>query len=569
MDLGVSGLATGFDWRALIDQISDVERAPQRLLRNEQSVLQQRNNAYGSLKTQLGILLSRVETLKSADLFTSRSATVTDATVATAAAASGAPLGSHTFNITQLASAAAQLGASDIGSPLSASGDVSGLVLSSAPFASAITAGKFTVNGGEITIETTDTLQAVFDEISAATGGAVTASYNSVTDAIELSSASPIVLGSATDTSNFLQASKLYNNGTGTVASTGQLGAIPLSSSLASANFATAVSDGGSGAGEFKINGVSIAFSATDDSLANVITRINDSAAGVTASYDAVNDRLTLANKSTGDMGVALEDATGNFLAATGLSGGTLQRGSNLLYTVNGGGTLVSASNTISDSSSGLTGLTVTALKTGSTVVQVANDTSKVKTAINDFLTEYNRTQSLIDSHTASSTDAKGKVTAGVLAGQPDVVELAALLRSRSYAEVTGLAVSMNHLEDLGIATKGTDNSLTLTDSAKLDAALANNLSGIKDLFAGSTTGLAVQLKTYLDATIGETGTLTTRQSNLTTQSSSIDTQIADQERMVLSRRQQLVDSFVAMETAQARLTQQLQFLNQRFGGTP
>lgn len=115
---------------------------------------------------------------------------------------------------------------------------------------------------------------------------------------------------------------------------------------------------------------------------------------------------------------MALEDVTGNFLAATGLSGGTLDRGKDLLYTINGGGQLVSHSNTITADSSGITGLTVTALKESTTKVTIGADTTTIKSAINSFISEYNRAQSLIDSQTASTTDAKGTVTAGTLAGE-------------------------------------------------------------------------------------------------------------------------------------------------------
>jgi flagellar hook-associated protein 2 len=125
----------------------------------------------------------------------------------------------------------------------------------------------------------------------------------------------------------------------------------------------SSVSDGGSGAGEFKINGVSIAFNASADSVSGVLARINNSSAGVIASYDSVNDRFTLTNKTTGDMGIAFEDVTGNFLAATKLSSGSLQRGNNLLYTLDDGAELVSQSNTITEASSGLAGLSVTARK--------------------------------------------------------------------------------------------------------------------------------------------------------------------------------------------------------------
>ena len=41
-----------------------------------------------------------------------------------------------------------------------------------------------------------------------------------------------------------------------------------------------------------------------------------------------------LTNNTTGDVGISAQDVTGNFLAATGLAGGTLQSGQNLLYTL-------------------------------------------------------------------------------------------------------------------------------------------------------------------------------------------------------------------------------------------
>ncbi len=567
MDLGVSGLASGFDWRALVDQLADVERAPQKRLLYEQNAIEQRNNAYGSILTQLSVLQNRLAALKDPSLLDTRQTSVGDATVASVAADPGAALGNYAFNFVQLATAAKQQGSSDIGRPLSAGDDVSGLVLSDAGVVSPITAGTFTVNGQQITIATSDTLQQVFDKISTATGGSVTGSYSSATDKISLASASEIVLGSATDTSNFLAVTKLNNNGTGAISSSAALGGVKQSGVLSSANLATAVSDGGSGAGEFKINGVSISFDVAADSLQNVLDRINDSEAGVTAKYDALNDRVVLTNASTGDMGIGLEDVTGNFLAATGLSGGTLARGKNLIYTVDGGDPLTSPSNTITESTSGIAGLSVTALKEGgSTTVAISSDTAKIKTAITDFVAEYNRVQSLIDSQTASSTDAKGKVTAGILAGEGDAEEIARTLRGIANTVLSSLSGSIKSLADLGIESNGNDNTLNVADEAKLNAALSSNLSDVKRLFSDSAEGLAVQLDSYVEKTSGTEGTLVTKQDILAKSASDIDTQVADLERLVQADRQRLIDSFVAMEKAQAQINQQLQFLQQRFG---
>jgi flagellar hook-associated protein 2 len=337
---------------------------------------------------------------------------------------------------------------------------------------------------------------------------------------------------------------------------------------MSNANFATAISDGGSGAGQFSINGVTISFSTTADSIQNVLGRINNSAAGVTATYDTINDRLVLTNRTTGDSGIALQDITGNFLAATGLKSGTLDRGKNLLYSVNGGPQQISQSNTITDASSGVTGVSVTALKQDSVTVSVASDTAKIKTAIQDFLTEYNNTQNLIDTQTASSTDAQGKVTAGILSGNSDAEQMGSKLRSLSYTPVSGLNSSITSLANLGIDSNGQDNTLTLSDESKLDDALANNLQSVKQFFSDATNGMAVNLNTYVNGLAGDGGTLVSVQDTLTKQSAGIDTQISDLEARLTDEQQRLTDEFVAMETASAQSNQQLQYLQQRFGSS-
>ncbi len=566
-DLGLSGLASGFDWRSLVDQLTEVERTPQTLLQRQQASLDSINNAYDVVETYLTSLQAKVDALNETALFEGRKADSNDTDVATATADDGTSLGSYTFVISQLATTSAQQGGADAGSALNATNDVSALVLSDAAFATPVTAGTFTVNGKQVTVATDDTLQEVFDAISTATSGAVTGSYDAGTDKITLTGAGTITLGSAVDTSNFLTAAKLHNNGTGSVASSHALGTVKLSAALASANFGTAVTDGGSGAGEFKINGVSIAFDAATDTVSSVLARINNSAAGVTATYDTVNDRFLLTNKTTGDLGIALEDVTGNFLAASKLSSGTLAHGDNLEYTIDGGGTLVSSSNTITSASSGLTGLTITALDAGTVDIEVQSDTASIKTAITDFISAYNQVQSFLDTTTASTTDAQGKVTAGVLAGQTDANDLATKLRRLANTPVTGLTTTLTKLADLGITTTADDNQITLTDSDALDTALSDKLTDVQELFTNSSTGLAVQLGTYLEATVGDEGSLIERQDTLTKQASDIDEQIADLEKLVQANRASLISGFIAMETAQSKINQQLQFLKQRFGG--
>lgn len=564
MDLGLSGLASNFDWKTLISQLADVNRAPQRVMQAEQTAIEQKAQAFGAIKTSLEVLRNRITALKEESLYDTRSATSSDTAVGTVTAEAGATTGTYTFAVSQLATTSKQKGTTNVGSALSTSNDVSGVPLSSAGFATAVTSGVFTVNGKQVTVESTDTLGGVLDKISLATGGDVTAAYNSTTDKITLSSAGTIVLGSATDTSNFLQAAKLYGNSQPSISSESELGAVRLSAKLTEANFATAITGGTTG--EFIINGVTIAYDSSTDTVSSVLARINASTAGVTASYDATTDQFSLANKTPGSVGITLEDVAGsNFLAATGLLGGTFEAGNNLQYTVNGGPTLTSLSNTITEASSGLTGLSVTALAEDVFTVTVGNDTAAIKSAITSFAEAYNSAQSQLNTYTASSTDAKGKVTAGDLSDDPEASTLSSQLRSLVTTSISGLTGTIARLESLGLTTNGFDDALSTADLSNLDTALSTNLTDVKDFFTHADTGWSVGFDAFLEKTIGENGTLVSHQSTLSKQAAAITPQIEEQERWVQMEIDRLTASFVAMESAQSKSNQQLQYLTKTF----
>src|SRR6185503_3546110 len=136
-DLSLSGLASGFDWKTVVDQLADLERAPETRLRREQTTLTQRNSAYSNILTQITALKAKVDALKDPALFLSHTSTVGDATILSGTADTTAALGSYVFDIIQLATASQHQGTSDIGKRLSDTDVVSGLVLSSAGLATA------------------------------------------------------------------------------------------------------------------------------------------------------------------------------------------------------------------------------------------------------------------------------------------------------------------------------------------------------------------------------------------------------------------------------------------------
>ena len=631
----------------MVDQLSDVERAPQRRMRVEQHTIYSRNSAYTSLKSQLTSLKTTAETLKDTDLYDSRTVTSSESHV-TATADAGTSSGDYRFEIYQMATSAKQLGATDVGAAANTSAAISASGLSIP-----ISAGTVTVQGAQVTVDTDNSLTTTLDAIKTAVGGSF--DYSISGDKVTLTDSSTIVLGSASDTSNFLQALRLSANGTTSITSSDKLGGIDLSQSMDAAN----LTDGaGTASGEFSINGTSITYASTD-SINNILGAINNSEANVYANYDPVNDRFLLTNKTEGDVGITISDTSGDFLAKTRLlsaNSGDLSRGNNLIYKVNDTGPLVSQGNAIDQNSSGIQGLTVTATKangaarissvdtsgetvttenshgysTGDTVtlyspgtipgglssdttyyvkvtsnttfslhtsqanaeagtssvdltgaqsgdvyflnnkpttttVSIQSDTTKIKNSIAALVSELNKIQSMITALTASSTDADGKVTLGVLASEPMATEISRELRSKGTEDVSGITNTIKRMESIGYTTSGYTNQITLDDESKLDSALRDNLGQVNAIFTTTTYGIADSLYTYLDNLLDDDGSLATTQENMTGQITDIDKQIADHERRVQSTREALIRSFVSMETAQSKINQQMSFLATRF----
>src|SRR5579859_5955658 len=106
VDLSLSGLASGLDWKTLVQELANAERAPETQWQSSQATINQQNAAFSQIKSLLSTLQSDVDALKDPTLYASRTTQSSDATLATASAASSATLGTFSFNITQLATAA-------------------------------------------------------------------------------------------------------------------------------------------------------------------------------------------------------------------------------------------------------------------------------------------------------------------------------------------------------------------------------------------------------------------------------------------------------------------------------
>lgn len=484
-------------------------------------------SALSELKSKLESLKTAIESMDESTDFTDRKTSIlqTDSPVFSATAQSGTLVGDYKFEIVQLATASKRMGASNVGANVSATSDVSGVTLSTMNISSTIKEGTITVNGQQITIATTDSLQDVFDAISTATSGVVTAAYNETTDKVELTGSSNITLGSAADTSNFLSALKLYANGTTSVISESSLGATRLPSAISSANLGTTPTSG-----SFKINGVSFTYDVDADSISSIMQQINSSAAGVNILYDPVNDKFSLNNTVEGNFDLAVEDTNGNLLEVMGLnSTSTLSTGTNAQFKLNDGATLTSNSNTLDSSVHGITGLSIKALQSGlSDTVSVASDPKGAKEKIETLVEKYNEVQSYIKTNSQLTKDSNNKPTAsGPFFGNHEVYAISRELRTMVYTSVTSLSGSIKRLSDLGIDFKSDSNEIEIKDADTLNAALANNSNTVSTLFIDATNGFATTLKAFISNATGTTGGIETSKKGLEGRKKEADERIA------------------------------------------
>ncbi len=568
----LAGLSSGVDWTSLITQIVDADRVPETAMKAEQSTIANKLSAFGSLSGQLNDLKTSLTALQDKSLFTAHGTSLSNTSMGWSATANAnTPNGQYNVAVTQLATTAARQGAGNVGHGLSATSDVSGLTVATLPTATAVTAGTFQINGATVAVSLTDSMQDVFSKISTATNGAVTASYDPSTDKVTMqgSGGNPVVLGASNDTSNFLSVLKLSNNGTASVSSAGDLGSTQLNKPLSQSHLAAAIGNtDATGNGSFQINGVAIAYNVNTDSLQSVLNKINNSSAGVTAAYDVSNDRFTLTNKTTGNLGLGVSDASGGLLDAMGIgaSEGTAVSGTDAHYTVNGGADTVSHTNTFTDSGSGLS---VTASTVGSQTVSVSSDSTAATAAINNFIASYNKVETAIAAQTKISVGTDGTVTSALFAGNREVSDIGRSLRTLAFSAVPGTnGGAAQRLQNLGIDFASGTSTLTIKDPTALANALATNGSAVANLFQNSTNGLTTQLNNFITATTGTSGSINTQTSALNKRNTSITNQISALERKLSAEQDSLTAEFTQMEDIESSTKSQATTLTGAFGGT-
>ena len=255
--------------------------------------------------------------------------------------------------------------------------------------------GVFYINGTKIEIE--DYKQLTPNELMAkvnSSGAGVTMSYDYEKNIFQVKNntggAVELTMGNDTDTSNFFELFKVGLNHGATYVRGQNKGSLDTTTVISKLDpgFSYPITQSGT----FTINGVSIYVDVNNDTIQDVIDKVNKSGAGVTMAYDTNTDKFSLTSNSNERIKVGGPNDSSPFLLSIGLvyhqqTEQTIgSEGTKAEFTLNGT-KYTRDTNEISDV---VPGMTFNISSTGTTVFNVKTDTDKAVKAVAEFASKYN-----------------------------------------------------------------------------------------------------------------------------------------------------------------------------------
>ncbi|MGH8142450.1 MAG: flagellar filament capping protein FliD [Steroidobacteraceae bacterium] len=311
------------------------------------------------------------------------------------------------------------------------------------------------------------------------------------------------------------------------------------------------------------------------------LTSSNDTLEGIASAINAASDNpgisATVINGSDGAHLVLSSTQTGAANAITVTASGALSAlayggGDTANYTEEStpadanfsiaGVAYTSASNTVTDALDGVTlNLAGTTPDGASASLTVANDTSTVQSNISNFVSAYNALQSTLAS--LGSYDASSG-TGGQFMGNPVLTDTQNQVQQALYSLVG--SSTYNTLASIGITTNS-DGSLSL-NSTTLQTALSSNFAAVSQLFS-STTGVATQLNTQIDADLASGGTIESYSHTLTQQENALTAQSNNLTTQTNALTASLTQQYSALNALLSSLQTTSSYLSQAFNSLP
>jgi len=248
-----------------------------------------------------------------------------------------------------------------------------------------------------------------------------------------------------------------------------------------------------------------------------------------------------------------------NRIASTDTNGGYLYSDVNLLDAkmIVDGISITRGSNKISDVISGVTIELKKAQGPGDAPVSVTiqTDVSQVRGAIENFIKAYNDLIKFINDKTKTTTEGNRTT----LSGDRMLMTLKMDMRLRVSSAVS--SANPSFLSDIGIKINP-DGTLIVSDSSKLEKAIAEDVSKVELLF-NSSDGIAVKLKDFINPFVQVGGVIDKRIDLGKEQIKRLDERIKSLNDLIDERAENLRRQFAHLQSLYFAFTRQQALLQQ------
>jgi flagellar hook-associated protein 2 len=417
-----------------------------------------------------------------------------------------------------------------------------------------LTDGTVTINGETKTFSSTaGDLAEIETFINSFIG--VTATFNTTSGKFDLTGITS--LGSAGDTSNMLTALGVNNAPitNGNVTGIQNLEAVKSSAKLDSIGITGT---------KININGADINYTASTDTLQTLVTKINNSSgAKVSASYDPINGKIMLTNKTTGALSITVS-SDGDISKLNLNSIGSETLGGNAEFrisTLNNGATLVNNNNTISGLIPGVT-INLTKVSANPVTIKISEDSSAYKNNIEEIIKNINKLNTLLNS--SDTTFAKNMVTRirnvlGSVAGANNVDTYTSLIDIGFKSNIDGQGKFSGFSLDATVFNKAFEEA-----PDELNKIIWGNSSDIKSIYpslSNGNKGILVQMQelldTYVDPNVPANGLIGKVQDSLSSQIKTVDSRIERTQRSIDSMEERMRKQFSQLDVITSQYQQQ------------
>ena len=444
----ISGLGSGVDTASILDALRTYRMKPATIEQNKQAQIMAQESAWMDISARLLGVQAAAGSLNIASTFSSIGASISDTSVAGISADATAAPGSVALSVQTLAQTR----------------KVASNTFADAAAAQNLT-GDFSVNGEVVHVSTTDSLNSLAQKINALNANASASVIQSAPGQYRMT-----LSGLSTGLQDSLSLSQFATGGTSLTAlgltdgvtttnryaTTGPGGTSATSGAFRSST-ATLNSLMGSGTtltGSFQVNGRSVNYDTSTDTLASLASSINTlSITGVKASVISDNNgaqRLQVTGTTPAPGAPVFSGDTNNLLGTLGMtqastaSANVLSQAQDATFTLD---TLAITrpTNTVSDA---LTGVTLTLTKPNSSATLTFSQNQKSATdAINNFVTAYNGSVTAINNQ---FTYTQGVSTPPLL-GDFTLQQVQEQLVNSVTGVVRGQPFGFGTLQDIGV----------------------------------------------------------------------------------------------------------------------